>query len=410
MTLTADPAAPNTSQAAAGDLTTDSTAAATSQAEATAPDTSTAEAPPTSTDDSRQAAQPNEAAIEAAARKAFDTIARRHEQLNRKPAEPGEAPPADAEDQGDEQQAQAGEQPAEPKAKTEPATQATGDTASPPEGFDDAVSAMKRDGLPDDTIVAWFKQNPKTFLDYGSKRLSNQRDIDRLISSRGRSGDATASGKDAAGEPATAGSKGKDASPSSLDVAQATREALDEIAKEFGDDGYVDVASLNKVLTKFGSQLVSGVQAQLAAELTQRTTQLQQEAIEQQRISAIESEIKETRGKLIQQYPTLAKNDVFEQVLKEYDIIAAGLLNHPDPSLTTAEAVLTKAVKSVMAAEAPANSVDRIKQQLFKQSSAQRTGQPKAKAPPVSDKNLTTDQRAWLKFNNEIAPKHEADR
>lgn len=276
----------------------------------------------------------------------------------------------------------------------------------PPEGFDEAVAALVRDGVSEARIQKWFQDDPDDFIKTGLKRAKSQKDVDRLISGQPK----TAKGEQAKAEP----EDGKDAkaepTPPPKDYIDATKRAIDSVLEGLEKDELH--ADLKEPLGVLATQLAEQMGSYLGTELAKRDAiieqiqKLHEERVEAQRVSQVETELKATRDKLTSKYPSLKDDEAYRAVLDRYDVIVAGLSTHPNPSLKSVEDVFTEAAKWHFSDENPAHAVDRIKKNLFKRSAQQKRGLSRPKAQPANEKQLTVDQIAWQRFNK-IADKHE---
>lgn len=284
---------------------------------------------------------------------------------------------------------------------TIPALDSTDDTittAKLPDGADQTIAALIADGMPHEQIVAWAEKDPDGFAAYGKNRVG------------------TTSPADTTDHAATAKTDTKTEPPADPlpGLVEAVKESTEKVLAGIDNSGIFNDDEGGKqvlgVLTTEVAQNIGRFVQKLVSQQADEVKSLRQYIEDQQGAARVESEIAKARTGLLKQYPKLADDGYFGEVLKHYDLFAEAIERKPvaQRPYKTPEEVLALAVRLHASSEHPANATEKVKRDILSRIGNQRRGTPTTRAGGSgSTKALTPEQRAWQKFNTEIAPEAE---
>ena len=204
------------------------------------------------------------------------------------------------------------ETPSEPDGETHAEPEAV-------EGYDKAVAALQRDGVPRSVIDEMAEGNPQELVDWGLKRAKNQADVDsygaRLKELEGE--------KSSEGEPVAEGDE------STEEVQSADQPySLEEITRYE-----------NEIADIFGEDAAKSIMTPMRAFIQETTgvMQQQQEFINQMIIAGEQQQILETRDRLGERFPKLSNEEDFGTVVEQMTKLAqVGDYNNFDELMTDA--------------------------------------------------------------------------
>ena len=267
------------------------------------------------------------------------------------------------------------------------------DTGEPPEGFDDALDALVRDGMSETAISALFKENPEGFIEYGAKRLKNQKDVDGYGSEYREWLKSHTDGTEP--EDAKPDTEAAQPDPAVTDVDKAFAEAIEDIK---GDELYGELAEpLEKVLEAVRGQTRSEISA-LKDELGQRDEAIINlaQANENIRGDMVNRSLEEAREAHLESYPDLKDDEVNERVLKEYDELAE---SRKYDSVAEAYARAVKTELSAGGNMDEASIAKRVREQLFQRTEQQKAGRPRVPtSAPTPEPETPEDQDKAIFF------------
>ena len=175
-----------------------------------------------------------------------------------------------------------------------------GETSTEPtplEGYDKAVAALQRDGVPRSVIDQMAEENPQALVEWGLKRSKNQSDVDsygaRLKELEGGKSDGDETTPE---DSEVEGEVQPESQPLSLD---GVTQYESEIADIFGEDA------------------AKSIMTPMRAYMEETTTQLkqQQDVINAMMYQSEERQILETRERLAERFPKLKNEEDFGLVV-----------------------------------------------------------------------------------------------
>lgn len=251
-----------------------------------------------------------------------------------------------------------------------------------PDGFDEALAAMARDGVSEEQIQALYESDPKAFIEYGQKRAQVQKDVTQFGNEFRENREEFEQWKDGQGEKPESESSSTEAPKGSAvdqDVETVITEALSPLTDDDNFDLYGELAEpLKKGFMNLANSFKSRIDQQA-------------EQIQQLRLDGVNNDINSTRRGLISDgYPQLAQDSAHDEVLKRYDTIVSS----PDRSVNTVEEAYREAAKWTFS---DTNFSD-LKTKMLARSGAQKSGQPRA-PHSLADKNATPEEIEEADFN-----------
>jgi len=263
-----------------------------------------------------------------------------------------------------------------------------GSTAEP-DGLDEALRALTRDGLPDKQIQESFERDREGMIDYGQDRLNAQADQDKYGNDyRQDRGEFEAwqqgQGQQPVEQDQYADPQAQYADPP-MNVAQAIDEALSPLKDhEIVDDLYEPIrdamAAVVQQLVPQGEMPNIGEYEQRMQTMDDRSKAVQYEMVDQQLTGA--------RSRLAEQFPELKDDGVDEQVLENYDIIL------PTNKYDNVYDIYEAAFKWWRSDQ----SQEDLKSQLLQRTSARRSGQPRAASVRTTKPSTNNDDREFADY------------
>jgi hypothetical protein len=249
--------------------------------------------------------------------------------------------------------------------------------------FDTALNAAVRDGIPEERIEQWYKDDPKGFVAHGIKRQKAQLDQDRFGSEYLQKREAFEAWEKSQSEsPDTAAEASAKESPKSEDLEKQIAEVLAPLADEDNEGLYDDLSeTLKKGFLTMANQIGGQFKEQVAA---------QAEEIQNLRFARIEDKLSMARERMTETYPRLSDDGVLEDVLTKYDVI----VKNPESKVSSIEQAFEEACKWTFAT----TDYDDLKTRLIARNTKRKAGQPRASAPAEVDKTLTPDQEDLATF------------
>lgn len=255
------------------------------------------------------------------------------------------------------------------EAATETVESTDGEPAAEPEGLDEALAALKRDGIPEERINEWFQEDGEGMVEHGLGRAKAQRDQDAYGFEFRENREAFERWQaDRAGQDGDQATTTTDDSPTGIEAIIDT--ALEPLQSEENRDLLGDAGDAVKSAIV---QTLSHVQEQMSKEVTAQVDQLSQQ-IAEMKATGVDQKLDAARDRLTERYPKLKDDAVFQSVLNDhYDTLIASpraeAKYNNDPSMAFADAC------KLAFGDA---SVDELKKTLLSRSQQRRNGQPRA--------------------------------
>ena len=263
-----------------------------------------------------------------------------------------------------------------------------GSTAEP-DGLDEALRALTRDGLPDKQIQEWFERDREGMIDYGQDRLKAQADQDQYGNDyRQDRGEFEAwqqgQGQQPVEQDQYADPQAQYADPP-MNVAQANDEALSPLKDhEIVDDLYEPIrnamAAVVQQLVPQGEMPDIGEYEQRMQTMEERSKAVQYEMVDQQLSGA--------RSRLAEQFPELKDAGVHDAVLENYDVIL------PTNKYDNVNDVYEAAFKWWRSDQ----SQEDLKSSLLQRTAARRNGQPRAASVRTTKSPANNDDREFSDY------------
>ena len=279
--------------------------------------------------------------------------------------------------------AEEGEQGSEPSAD-----------ATPPEGFDDALAALVRDGMPEDAIKALYDKDPQNFVKYGQKRAEAQKKTDQLVGSRGNKQQREPQGGEQQAQEGEPDQGHQKAEPPKT-VIDAIKTKVDDVLKPLteGDNQefYGDLKDPLAIgFTSMAEELAGYYEHKL-----QEQRQEYQSQVQQLQFQSVNNQLEMARQSLIEQYPDLKDDQTFQRVLDEhYDTLAES------GKFDSVRDTFREAVKWAFSDENPANQTKKLRDEMRKRRTNRkrgtprtRTSQPQRQEPSKEDQEFKTFQQ-----------------
>jgi|3_EtaG_2_1085321.scaffolds.fasta_scaffold01962_6 Arc/MetJ-type ribon-helix-helix transcriptional regulator len=197
-----------------------------------------------------------------------------------------------------------------------------GETSTEPtplEGYDKAVAALQRDGVPRSVIDGMAEENPQDLIDWGLKRSKNQSDVDSYGARLKELEEGkTEESETVAEEGESVGEVQPTDQPPSLE--ETTRYEA-EIADIFGED------AAKAIMTPMRAHLQE----------TAKVIQQQQEVINQMMYASEERQVLESRARLEERFPRLNNDEDFGIVVDQMSkLVQVGEYENMDSLMTDA--------------------------------------------------------------------------
>jgi hypothetical protein len=187
------------------------------------------------------------------------------------------------------------------------------------EGYDKAIAALQRDGVPRSVIDQMAEDNPQNLVDWGLKRAKNQSDVDSYSAKLKELED----GKSSDAETATSESESKEQVQSNdqpFDLEQITQYE-NEISDIFGEEAAKSIMSPMRAFMQE----------------TQTTIQQQQEFINNMIAEQENRQINESRERLGERFPKLRDDNDFGTVVEQMTkLVQVGEYDNFDDLMTDA--------------------------------------------------------------------------
>ena len=261
-----------------------------------------------------------------------------------------------------------------------------GTSEEQPEGFDQAISAVTRDGLPEERIQEWYKDKPEEFVSHGLKRAKAQADQDRYGNEYRdwlKSQDDDGQYDEISSEPSDEASEEVDISS----IQQIIDEALAPLDSEENEDLLGEAKDpISNALSGLAKRLTTDLDSRLASEL-----QVLNKKIAELQGHRVTDKLDMARERLVVDYPQLEDEKVQEEVLLRYDTI----VESPGNAFNTVGGAYREAVKWTLAD----SKLGDLKSSMLKRAHSRRNGQPRATAAGSRDRNLTSEEQERLDFS-----------
>jgi len=268
--------------------------------------------------------------------------------------------------------------------------------AAEPEGLDEAIAALQRDGIPEERITAWYDEDAEGMVQHGLGRAKAQKDQDsygfdyrenREEFERWKGGHAAEDG-----ETATETTGEEVGIESILDDALSPLNT-EENADLFGDaSGAIKSAVINSI-----AHIEDKIEMQFASQVERMSQQ-----IAEMKASDVDRKLDLARDRMTDRYPKLKSNEVYQSVLEDhYDTLIsspkAEAKYNSDPSEAFSDACKLAFGDT---------SVNELKETLLSRSKQHRNGQPRAQTAGSTASNTMSDYEKEQSAFFELRRKH----
>ena len=187
------------------------------------------------------------------------------------------------------------------------------------EGYDKAIAALQRDGVPRSVIDQMAEDNPQNLVDWGLKRAKNQSDVDSYSArlkelEEGKSGDA--------------------------ETATSENESEEQVQSNDQPFNLEQITQYeNEISDIFGEEAAKSIMSPMRAFMqeTQTTIQHQQEFINQMIAEQENRQINESRERLGERFPKLKDDNDFGTVVEQMTkLVQVGEYDNFDDLMTDA--------------------------------------------------------------------------